>query len=379
MATIRKIARESGTVYQAYIRKQGHKPLTKTFKTRNAAERWARKTEAAIDEDTAGLTNEGQKHTLGSAIERYRRELLPNRNPSTQPNYNRHLDYWARELGHLKLATLSAAEIARCRDALAATPIPPKKPGGESKQRTPATVRRYLATLEAVLTACVREWHWLSVSPVKAVKKPEGADNKRTRFLSRDELARLLEACKASESPDLYLAVILAVTTGARRSELMGLRWRDLNLEQQVLSVRTETANSVKGGTRSLPIPPQAVALLKARQSALRQHSNVIEIKARDDEAAALVFPSRVTAKQPVDLRRPFTTALARAGIEGLRWHDLRHSAASFLAESGASLLEIGAVLGHKQAQTSRRYAHLTEKTAHARVLAVANDLLSQS
>lgn len=375
MANIEKLTRKGGVVYKAVVRRQGHSKLSRTFKSADDARKWARKTEVALDSGDAGLTTEAQQHNLSEAIERFRRELLPKRNPSTQPNYGRHLDYWARELGHLRLSNLTPAAIAKARDSLAATPIPPKKPGGSSKPRSPATVRRYIATLESVCTACVRDWHWLTVSPVKAVKKPEGADKPRTRFLSRDELARLLEACRESESPDLYLAVVLAVTTGARRSELMGLKWRDIDLAQRVLRVRTETANAVKGGTRSLPIPEQAAVLLESRRQQQHQARRVVPLKAADD--GELVFPSKVSRKQPIDLRKPFETALKRAGIEGFRWHDLRHSAASFLAADGASLLEIGTVLGHKQAQTTRRYAHLTEQAAHARVLATADALLS--
>ncbi len=380
MATITKVTRKDGTeVYKARIRRQGRPgEITKRFKTRKAAERWAWKEESRIEEDQAGLASEARKRTLADAIKRYRRDILPKRSETTRPNYGRHLTFWSDELGHLKLASLSAAAIASARDKLAATPIAAKHASSAPKPRSPATVRRYLATLEAVCTACVRDWHWLTASPMKGVRMPEGADSKRTRFLSRDELKRLLAACKESESPDLYLAVVLAVTTGARRSEMMGIRWRDVDLERSIIRVRAETANAVKGGTRALPVPPQAAALLKARLEAFRKRSKVVDISARDDEAAALVFPSRVSRMQPVDLSRPFQTALRRARIEGFRWHDLRHSAASFLAANGASLLEIGAILGHKQAQTTARYSHLTEQASHARALLTAEELLGE-
>lgn len=74
------------------------------------------------------------------------------------------------------------------------------------------------------------------------------------------------------------------------------------------------------------------------------------------------MHPSRVTANQPASLHTAWETALKRAGIDAFRWHDLRHSAASFLAKGGASLLEIGAVPGHRSANTTKRYAHLTEQ-----------------
>lgn len=118
------------------------------------------------------------------------------------------------------------------------------------------------------------------------------------------------------------------------------------------------------------PVAPQAMSLLQARRDETRQG----EVTALRDDG--LVFPSRVTRSKPVALRTLWETALKRAGIEGFKWHDLRHSAASFLAKGGASLLEIGAVLGHKSANTTKRYAHLTEQHTHDLVRGMAERLL---
>ena len=115
---------------------------------------------------------------------------------------------------------------------------------------------------------------------------------------------------------------------------------------------------------------PRFARCLPDRLTAYRQG------KVADLTGSDLVFPSRVSLNQPVQLRKPFETALERAGIEGFVWHDLRHSAASFMAANGASLLEIGAVLGHKCAQTTARYAHLTEQASHALVRGTADKLL---
>ena len=368
MATIEKLNRESGTVYKAKVRKQGHPTTCRTFQTRKAAERWALKFEAAIQEDDAGLTHEGQKHTLAHAIERYRLEILPAKSQTTQPNYERQLAYWASALGRFRLSDITPDRVAACRDELLTTPKMPKREGGEPQKRTPATVHAYLSVLGAVLTACVRDWHWIKDSPMRGVSKPK-VSNARSRFLTREELARLLDSCKVSESPDLYLAVVLSITTGARRGELLALRWRDVDIERGLIHLRVDNETATKGGVRSLPIADPAMPLLKAR----------LEMRQKDEFVGGdLVFPSRVSRSQPVELKRPFATALKRAGIEGFRWHDLRHSSASFMAAHGASLLEIGAVLGHKSAQTTKRYAHLTEQATHALVIEVAKGLLGQ-
>jgi hypothetical protein len=160
MATITKLQRPDGTVYKARIRRHGTQGETsRTFKTRNAAERWARKVEASIEQDDAGLVSVAQKHTLTEAIERYHREILPTLNPSTIPNYTRHLTYWDNALGQLRLSDLTAAKIAACRDELATVPMAGKTPESAPACRTPASVRRYLATLAAVLSACQKQWH----------------------------------------------------------------------------------------------------------------------------------------------------------------------------------------------------------------------------
>lgn len=378
MATIEKLQRASGTVYKAKVRKQGHPTVTRTFKTRSAAERWARKFEASIEEDNAGLVSEGQKHTLADAIARYRREILPTRNASTIPNYTRHLLHWETTLGHLRLSELTPARIAGCRDDLSTTPIPSKRPDAEPSPlsyRSPSTVNRYLATLAAVLTACVKRWHWLKDSPMRQVDKPS-EDNARTRFLSKDELQRLLAACRESRSPDLYLAVLLAITTGARQGEILGLRWRDVDLDRGLLHLRVDNETATKGGVRSLPIAAQLLPLFKDRLAELEAESGLDTPKQEARIQSALVFPGRISANTPIYLRRSFENALMRAGIEDFRWHDLRHSAASFFAANGASLLEIGAVLGHKTAQTTKRYAHLTEQATHALVRGTADKLL---
>lgn len=366
MATITKLQRPSGTVYKARVRRQGQDgQISKSFKTRTAAERWAHKLEASILEDNAGLVSEGQKHTLKDALDRYRREILPEHSASTRPTYEQRLNYWQDELGHLRLSENAAAKIAGCRDALLTT-------------KTSATVHGYLAVLAAVLTACVKRWHWLKDSPMLQVDKPT-VSNGKTRFLSQDELQRLLTACRESSSPDLYLAVLLALTTGARRGELLGLRWRDVDLAKGTLYLRVDHETLTKGSVRGVRIATQVKPLLEARLEGVTAKLKESKAQELDMPAAALVFPSRVSREQPIDLRKPFETALQRAGIENFRWHDLRHSAASFMAANGASLLEIGAVLGHKSAQTTKRYSHLTQQATDTLIQATADRILNSS
>jgi integrase len=182
-------------------------------------------------------------------------------------------------------------------------------------------------------------------------KEPRG----RVRFLSEDsitpngvvvagERSRLLEACQQSGSKDLYLAVVLALSTGARQQEVLGLTWRQIDFPRRV-AILEETKS---GERRVLPLAGHALALLRERDKVRRIDTD-------------LVFPGRTRPPKPIDLRSPFETALKAAGIEDFHWHDLRHSAASYLAMNGASLAEIAEILGHKTLQMVKRYAHLSE------------------
>jgi integrase len=163
-------------------------------------------------------------------------------------------------------------------------------------------------------------------------------------FLSTEQRVALLNEARRSESADLYLAAESSVATGGRRSEVLGLRWPDIDLQRETLKFR-DTKN---GDTRAVPLASDAIGLLRERREVVRLDTD-------------LVFPSPVDPRRPVNLRASFEAAVKRAGIAGFREHDQRHSAASGFADMGASLLDIGSLPGHRSQQTTKRYAHLTE------------------
>jgi len=163
------------------------------------------------------------------------------------------------------------------------------------------------------------------------------------RFLAYEERGRLLNECRKSNSSDLYCAVVLALSTGARRMVVVGLRWGQVDFARRAITL-LETKN---GEIRSLPLVGHAFDLMAERAKVRRIDTD-------------LVFPGR-KRNRPIDLRFPFETAVKRAGIEDFRWHDLRHSAASYLAMGGANLAEIAEVLGHKSLAMAKRYAHLSQ------------------
>ena len=324
-----------GPRYTAQIRTQGHSE-SKTFSTKTAAKDWAKKREVELKEKPHLAGSESQKHTLADAIDRYIRDYLPDKSASQQRNQIQQLGWWKHRLGHLKLSQVHPPLLVEARDEL-------------KRQVSAATVNRYLAALGIVLSTAAREWFWIESSPVASVsrlKEPQG----RTRYLSDSgedsELARLLEACRISESPYLYTAVLLALTTGGRQQEVLGLEWRDIDFEARTVTFRRTKNTDI----RTVGLADEVAELLKPRRGV----------------GTALVFPAPSDPKRPdrpptpIDLRSAFETALRRAGIQDFRWHDLRHTAASILAMEGVSAVELAGVLGHRTLAMVKRYSHLS-------------------
>lgn len=218
----------------------------------------------------------------------------------------------------------------------------------------PATVVRYLAALSHMYTVACNDWGWVDDSPLRKVSKPKEPRG-RERFLSDDERLRLLECCEESTSEFLYVVVVLAISTGMRRGEIMSLRWPQIDLARGHMLL-TETKN---GSSRAIPLAGKALEMLTALARVRRIDTT-------------LAFPGN-DPKRPVDLTKPWKTAMSKAGLTDFRFHDLRHSAASYLAMNGASTIEIAAVLGHKTLAMVKRYSHLANSHT-ATVVASMNE-----
>jgi len=227
------------------------------------------------------------------------------------------------------LGDVTPAMVAKMRDDLV-------------RQASNSTSNRYLGALSHVFTVAVKEWGWALDNPclkVRRMREPRG----RVRFLSDDERHRLLAECRASRSPHLYTLVVLALSTGARKGELVGLRWADVDLDRGTL-----TFNDTKNGDRrSVPLVGHALDLLRALP-----------------RGAGLVFLGP-QAGHRTNFQHGWDAAVKRAGLKDVVFHTLRHSAASYLAMSGVSLIEIGHLLGHKTAAMTFRYSHLSPGHLH--------------
>ena len=327
---IERTATDGTTRYTAQVRLKGYPTQSATFKKKTDVNKWIQDTESAIREGRHFKTVEAKKHTFTDMVDRYIKAVLPNYNEKEQSERKSKLLWWKDHLGVYCLADITPPLIVECRDLLGET-------------RSPATVVRYMAALSHTFTIATNEWQWVQENPAKKVKKPTEPDG-RVRFLEDDERERLLIACKESSSDWLYMCVILAMSTGMRKAELMGLKWQDVNLKSGFLIL-----HKTKNGTRRR-VPLSGLGLVL-----LLEHNKIRRLD------TPLLFPSQRNPQQPIDLRSAFQYAMDRADVKEFHWHDLRHCTASYLAMNGASLAEIAEVLGHKTLSMVKRYAHLSD------------------
>lgn len=336
MAVIQTRKSADGKIkYRVLVRLKGHPPQSATFDRKTDAKKWAQDTESAIRDNRHFTKAEAKKHTISDLIDRYKKFILL-QNPDGLKSKKTHLDWWDNEIGAYMLSDFTSSMIAQCRDDLLSEEI------SAGKLRSPATVARYMTTMGHAVNIAVKEWEWLDNNPFSRVKKPKEPRG-RVRFLDNDERERLLEVCQQSSSQYLYPIVVLAISTGMRQGEILNLKWKDVDLSRSSL-VLHETKNNER----------RAVPIVGLAHQVLKELSKVRRID------TPLVFSS-IDPDKPASIRNAFESVVKKAKIEDFRFHDLRHTAASYLAMNGATLAEIAEVLGHKTLQMVKRYAHLSE------------------
>lgn len=349
---ITKIDGVKGCHYRVQIRIKNGEHLSKNFDTFEEAKNWKRITIAAVKSGTPYETTQMRKHTVCDLIDRFiESDLKKLRNHRTMLG---HLKWFKQEIGSVHLNHFKEDVVAKCRDVLAKTPDKFGRP------RSSSTVNRYLCTLSSVVSVAIREWRLLSSSPITNVRKlaePRG----RTRYLSKDDRERLLKACKESQCPHLYPITLIALLTGMRRGEILGLRWCDIALEEKRL-VLHRTKN---GDKRILPLVGPLLQILQELHLSRYDGS-------RDED---FLFAGR-NGKKPINFRQSWKLALKKAVITDLKFHDTRHDFISFASELGYPLHIISLLVGHRSHSiTATRYSHLNLEHAAEVLEHVGNEM----
>lgn len=361
MAGIEKRKLDDGSSsYRVKVRLKGYPPESATFSRLTDAREWIQKTEA--DMKAGRHFGVSKRHTLNDLIDSYEKSAKHKELKSAKDMRAR-LVWWRNHHGEKLLQDITPSLIAQGRDALMGEFVTIHRRGDDGvvsrvpldKKRSGATTNRSLAALSSVCSYGVKELGWLERNPVERITKPK--ENKgRVRFLDDAELPRFLAACRKHN--DLYLAVLLSLTTGGRQSEIMGLRWGQIDLKTGRATLYAGTTKN--NDMRVLPLVGEAFTRLQERA----------KVRSLTDDR---IFPPTHKAKKSsfIALRTPFAAALKEADIKDFHWHDLRHTCASYLMMNGVSPLEISKVLGHRTMAMVSRYAHL----APARVSDIGNAL----
>ena len=306
MGYIRETKLKKGNVrYQAEVRLKGHPTLTAIFDRKTDAKTWISKFEADIRCGRHQLYSEGKRHPFKEAVERYFKEQ------TVSVVKRGHLLWWQKELGPLFLQDVRPAILSEKKQKLLTEPT------AKGVVRSKSTCNRYLATLSHLMNFCVKQWEWASENPVRKISR-EKEPRERTRFLTSEERARFLEACRISDNPYLFTFVVLLLSTGGHYNEIRCLKWTDVDLHQGKITI-TKSKNT---DMRSIPIRGLALELLRDL--------------AKTSSSLGYIFPSEEKSK-PLELRRAFRTAIKRAGLTNFRGHDCRHSYSTEMLAQGLS------------------------------------------
>jgi len=294
--------------------------------------------------------------TIADLCARFEADHMPKLRPGTAADYKRMIQHFILpEMKHLRVAEVTHADVdalhrkitrGRIRRTVEKEEVE-LAGGGYRANRT-------ITILGRMLNLAVR-WGWRADNPARGIERNPEA--KRQRYLTAAELTTLTTALKAYDDQQAANVFRLLLLTGARRGEVLTMRWSDLDLDA---GVWTKPGATTKQKTEHR-VPLSAAA----RQLLLEMRSAAESVARAPDAVPEFVFPGRGSDHR-VDVKQAWAKICKAAGIKGARIHDLRHTYASVLASAGLSLPIIGALLGHTQPQTTARYAHLMDDPLRA-------------
>lgn len=254
------------------------------------------------------------------------RHLEPRRRASTVAEYQRQYDLFLKRWQGRKLSRISRRDVSQLHSTI----------GSESG---PYMANRVLALVSMLYGRAAAWEHFSGENPAQGVERFR--ERSRDRFLQPEEVPPFFQALASEPNTTARDCLLLCLLTGARRSNVQAMRWKDINFERAAWRI----PDTKTGDPLTVPLVPKAVEILQTRSE-----------DGRDSE---WVFPGRESGKHLVELKSVWARILKRANIEDLRIHDLRRSLGSWMAAKGASLTVIGKGLGHKNTATTAIYSRL--------------------
>lgn len=332
MATMTK--RVNGWLVQ--VRKKGYKPVSKLFTKKADATAWASVIESEMERGIFQSRTESERTSLKEILERYETEVLPSKR--SQQQVRSQIKLITHALGYYSLAALTPTILAQYRD-------------NRLKQVGPQTVKHDLSLLSRVFNIAIKEWGITLPmgNPVQSIRLPKLPQGRTRRLLDGEE-AYILEALK--RAPITKALTIFALETAMRRGELAAMRWEHLDLSTSLLHI-PETKTNI---ARTIPLSPKALQVIQALPR--RMDGRVFGIE-KDSITQAFDRAHKRARKTYVKKCLEKGTNPQAGYLEGLRFHDLRHEAASRLFEKGLNQMEVASITGHKTLQMLKRYTHL--------------------
>lgn len=336
MATF--VQRDSG-YWQAKIRVKGFPGKSETFRTKALAEAWAKETEAALHRSGFVSETNKKKVTFSDLAKDFREKFAPKHYRGAAWEYK--VDALEWRLGDYFLTSLTPEIVAAYRDERSKDKDRRyKKDNEKAPCVSPATVKAEIDILSTMLQVATQEFGFAVPDRhrVMDIRRPKGAKF-RDRRLSEEEWSLLQVECAKSKNLLLSSALRFAVVTGVRQGELLTLEWENVYKDKRYAMLRDPQKIKTEE-IRAVPLSSVAISIL---EDLPEPHTGYI-------------FKVQRSA-----LYKAYRSAMKRAGIENLTWHDLRHEALSRIAEmeEGFNLIEIAAISGHKSLQTLKRYVHL--------------------
>lgn len=317
--------RQRGDTWQARVTRRGFPTEVRSFSNKADARRWASEVESAMASGKHHTSAGTNGMTFRKLLERYKREVSPEKRGG--PTEAMRIGAIQRsKLADHAMVNVTPAAIAQFRDA------------GLKRVRAGAVIRD-LSLISSVINHARKEWGLTISNPCELVRKPATPPG-RSRVLSPPEEAVLIAALQPVGRRSLWAlaATQLALETAMRRGELLALEWRHVDLEARI-ALLPMTKN---GESRIVPLSSRSVAILEALPG---RHEGVV---------------LHITA---ATLHKAFTKARKRSGLSDLRFHDLRHTAATRMASRLPNVIELAAVTGHRTVQMLKRYYHPDART----------------
>lgn len=317
----------------------GEWPTWSTAEAREEATRLRQMIDRGEDPKKAS-DDEKEEPTVGDLVRLYQDQELPLKQPATQTQYRAILKKIGNRFGKMKVSEVRRGDLEKMHTDLR------KNSKGKVQE---VAANRALGIASALFSFAVRR-ELREDNPAHGVRRYR--EQPRNRYLKPDELRRVIKALNEHSNQDACDAIRLLILTGARKSEVLGMRWPHVDLEQGLWSKPAESTKS-RRPHRAL-LSPRALELLQRRESVALSNE--------------YVFPNRQKDGPRTELTRVWHDIRKEAGLEDVRLHDLRHSYASFVASNGGSLPLIGALLGHRSHASTYRYTHLMDAPLRAAV-----------